>query len=69
MPTLVCPTCKRRVRYQEPADVPHRPFCCQRCQWVDLARWLGQEYRLSSPLESWSAQMSELPAQRSHGGG
>ena len=66
MPTLVCPTCLRRVEYADRSDVPHRPFCSQRCQWLDLARWLNEEYRFSSPLD----ESEEIgPDVRSDGGG
>jgi endogenous inhibitor of DNA gyrase (YacG/DUF329 family) len=66
MPTLICPTCRRRVEYVDKSDVPHRPFCSQRCQWLDLARWLNEEYRFSSPLEGCGA---DDPGVRSDGGG
>ncbi len=39
-PTARCPICKAAV-------VPeHRPFCSARCADVDLARWLGEDYRI-----------------------
>jgi hypothetical protein len=48
---MKCPTCKREVT--ESGDKtrrpPHFPFCTERCQLVDLGRWLGEEYRI--PLE------------------
>lgn len=40
MPTLVCPTCKKKF---EESSTEHMPFCCRRCQLVDLGRWLGEE--------------------------
>lgn len=30
-----------------PKAVP--PFCSERCKLVDLSRWLGEEYTVSSP--------------------
>lgn len=42
-----CPICTQPVTDQ----TPHRPFCSPRCQDVDLGRWLGEEYRISRPLE------------------
>jgi endogenous inhibitor of DNA gyrase (YacG/DUF329 family) len=50
MPKLVCPTCKRRVEYTDKSDIPYRPFCSQRCKWLDLAKWLNEEYRVSTPV-------------------
>jgi uncharacterized protein len=37
-----CPTCR------EPAAPASKlfPFCSERCQLVDLGRWLGEEYRI-----------------------
>lgn len=36
-----CPICAR------PVETPlFRPFCSARCKQVDLARWLGEVYRL-----------------------
>ncbi len=41
-----CRTCKRpAVREGNKAY----PFCCERCQLVDLGRWLNEEYRI--PVE------------------
>jgi uncharacterized protein len=50
MPTLECPVCRTQVTYQAPADVPYRPFCSRRCQFIDLGRWLNEEYRVSEEL-------------------
>ena len=35
-----CPICGR------PALADFRPFCSKRCRDVDLARWLGDVYRV-----------------------
>lgn len=40
---------------------PLGPFCSLRCQRADLGRWLGEDYRISEPLqgedlEQWSVQ-------------
>ncbi len=35
-----CPTCGK------PAVPAYRPFCSQRCQQIDLGRWLGERYRI-----------------------
>jgi uncharacterized protein len=41
-----CPTCKRASTRE--ANKAY-PFCCERCQLVDLGRWLNEEYRI--PVE------------------
>lgn len=36
-----CPTCNKPVEWQ---DNPFRPFCSERCQLVDLSKWVSEEY-------------------------
>jgi uncharacterized protein len=38
-----CPTCKKAAAQ---ADNKFFPFCCERCQLIDLGRWLNEEYRI-----------------------
>ncbi len=38
-----CPHCQRRFEPLVPAWLP---FCSERCQLIDLGRWLGEEYRV-----------------------
>jgi uncharacterized protein len=37
-----CPVCGK------PASRRYRPFCSARCQTIDLARWIGGNYRVPS---------------------
>lgn len=37
-----CPIC------QKPVVPKYRPFCSQRCQQIDLGRWLGENYRIAA---------------------
>jgi endogenous inhibitor of DNA gyrase (YacG/DUF329 family) len=30
------------------ADYPDYPFCSHRCKTIDLGRWLGEDYKVSS---------------------
>ena len=30
-------------------DAAYRPFCCQRCQLIDLYHWFEGNYRISDP--------------------
>jgi hypothetical protein len=41
----VCVFCRKR-----PVDPVYRPFCCERCKLLDLARWVEGSYRV--PAES-----------------
>ncbi len=51
MRTLICPTCRKSVRYDDPAEVPDRPFCSERCRLVDLGKWFSEQYRILTPVE------------------
>jgi len=50
MPIFHCPTCKRDLKVERPGDAPYRPFCCRRCQLIDLYHWMSGSYRVSDPL-------------------
>ncbi len=41
---MKCPTCERDVA--PTADPRFLPFCSERCQWVDLSKWLSEDYRV-----------------------
>ncbi len=58
MPQHPCPICGRPV---DPATTPAMPFCSERCRQIDLARWLGERYRISSPVRP-SEEALEEPA-------
>ena len=36
-----CPTCKRKVEWEE-SD--YRPFCSERCKLIDLGVWANEDY-------------------------
>lgn len=38
-----CPQCRREATWQ---DNPWRPFCSERCQLIDLGRWVSGDYRI-----------------------
>lgn len=42
-----CPTCGKKGPW---FSHPYAPFCSERCKLVDLGRWLGEEYRIASPI-------------------
>jgi endogenous inhibitor of DNA gyrase (YacG/DUF329 family) len=41
---MECPICQTPIRPR--AENPAFPFCSQRCQLVDLGRWLDGDYRI-----------------------
>ncbi len=50
MPSHDCPTCKKKLEYAGIEDLPHFPFCGERCRLVDLGRWFDEGYVISQPL-------------------
>jgi len=51
-----CPTCGKPVEWKEN---PFRPFCSERCQLVDLGRWVEGEYRVpGEPVDRHQPQVS-----------
>jgi endogenous inhibitor of DNA gyrase (YacG/DUF329 family) len=44
MPLRVkCPTCRKESSWD---NNPHRPFCSDRCQLIDLGAWTEERYRI-----------------------
>jgi hypothetical protein len=57
-----CPSCKREV--EPPVRNRTFPFCSERCRTIDLGRWLGEEFRLSSnsPDDDEDGSVAPAPA-------
>jgi endogenous inhibitor of DNA gyrase (YacG/DUF329 family) len=47
---LKCPQCREATTWQ---DNPHRPFCSERCQLLDLGQWADESYRISGPSQAF----------------
>ncbi|HUV39049.1 MAG TPA: DNA gyrase inhibitor YacG [Planctomycetota bacterium] len=45
-PVIRCPTCRKVLSYRDIGEIPHFPFCSERCRMVDLGHWLGGHYRV-----------------------
>jgi endogenous inhibitor of DNA gyrase (YacG/DUF329 family) len=44
-PRLVaCPTCKKFIEYS--INNKFRPFCCERCQIIDLGDWANENFKI-----------------------
>jgi len=55
MPLRVkCPTCRTETDWE---DNPHRPFCSERCQLIDLGAWTEERYRI--PGENFEANVGD----------
>jgi endogenous inhibitor of DNA gyrase (YacG/DUF329 family) len=50
--TVRCPTCRAETHWE---NNPHRPFCSNRCQLIDLGAWTEERYRMPAS-ESESAR-------------
>jgi hypothetical protein len=53
-PTQRCPICGK------PASPRFRPFCSARCQTIDLARWIGGNYRVPTAEEESPSDDDEV---------
>jgi endogenous inhibitor of DNA gyrase (YacG/DUF329 family) len=58
---MKCPICGKPTKWK---DNPHRPFCSERCQVIDLGRWAGEEYSVSIPLKDVSEDREKLEKER-----
>jgi endogenous inhibitor of DNA gyrase (YacG/DUF329 family) len=47
MSKVRCPICDAAMPANW-ADYPDYPFCSRRCKTIDLGRWLGEDYKVSS---------------------
>ena len=58
MPLAVkCPTCGVEAPWEKN---PHRPFCSNRCQLVDLGAWTEERYRIpGSKMNTISGEPDE----------
>ncbi|MBF7072058.1 DNA gyrase inhibitor YacG [Glaciecola sp. MH2013] len=52
-----CPTCKKKVEWIPESEF--RPFCCKRCQLIDLGQWANEENAIPSGANKDSEM--ELP--------
>ncbi len=57
-----CPTCQKIVVWQ--TDNAWRPFCCKRCQLIDLGEWAAEEKRIAGQPEAqdnenWSGYLPD----------
>ena len=50
MRQLKCPQCREMTTWQ---DNPHRPFCSERCQLLDLGQWADESYRIPGQSQAF----------------
>ena len=48
---VACPQCKKLFEYS--LNNKFRPFCCERCQLIDLGDWADEKFRIpdNKPLD------------------
>jgi hypothetical protein len=56
---LMCPTCKRSFPSTPLRD--SMPFCCQKCQLIDLGRWLDEEIGLPHEASDEDKEAESAP--------
>ncbi len=53
--SMPCPICQKQVEWSDKS--PFRPFCCKRCQLIDLGEWAAEEKAI--PCESADFAMND----------
>lgn len=46
---FTCPTCGKEIEWND--KYPYRPFCCKRCQLIDLGGWICEENKIPADNE------------------
>jgi endogenous inhibitor of DNA gyrase (YacG/DUF329 family) len=44
MTTVNCPTCRKEVQWTSVSEF--RPFCCKKCQLIDLGEWATESHSI-----------------------
>ncbi len=48
MPILSCRHCGKTLHYRETTDLPHFPFCGEKCKLLDLSDWFDERHRIQT---------------------
>jgi len=56
--SVSCPTCSKSVVWRKESEF--RPFCCKRCQLIDLGEWADEGHKISQPLQSAEPLSEEM---------
>ncbi|GAA6186269.1 DNA gyrase inhibitor YacG [Aliiglaciecola sp. NS0011-25] len=54
-----CPTCAKKVEWNEKSLF--RPFCCKRCQLIDLGEWSNEEKVIATENPNNNDANTSLP--------
>lgn len=50
MPRIDCRYCGKELEYKSIKDLPHFPFCSERCKLIDLDLWIEEKHRIEEPF-------------------
>lgn len=56
--TLTCPNCRKIIKWSK--NNPHRPFCSERCQILDLGEWASDNRYIPSDAENDDVTAEDL---------
>ncbi len=62
MPRYRCTICEREVEYEGPLPSLY-PFCSTRCKWVDLGKWLREDYTIDRDVTAEEVDSPVPPEQ------
>jgi uncharacterized protein len=54
-----CPVCSKSYAIAALGDLPSFPFCCERCQLIDLGRWADGRYVIPGAPAATSPESAE----------
>jgi uncharacterized protein len=58
--TVKCPYCGKPSSLT--AENPHRPFCSERCQLIDLGKWAAEGYAIPGEKVEIETEVNENPS-------
>lgn len=58
MAIITCGMCRKKFESTESKTLP---FCSERCQQLDLGRWLGERYSMPVPRSEEDGEEETMP--------
>ncbi len=59
-PVKKCAQCQKEIPIDAQNKMPFFPFCSQRCQQVDLGRWLSESYTIPVDVPEHQEMLKEI---------
>ena len=58
MKSISCPTCHKEHDWEK--SKPWSPFCCKRCQLIDLGDWASEKNRIAGkPITEYQKEFTD----------